>query len=95
MLYICLCGFPPFSDELYTPENPYLLGQQIKMGRFDYPSPYWDAIPDQALSLLDSILTVNIAGRATINECLSHIWTVGDEALWKNPGLTEYGPEAR
>ena len=95
MLYICLCGFPPFSDELYTPENPYFLSQQIKMGRFDYPSPYWDAIPDQALDLIDRMLTVNVADRATINECLSHIWTVGDKALWKNPRLAEYGPEAR
>ena len=22
VLYICLCGFPPFSDELHTPDNP-------------------------------------------------------------------------
>ncbi|KAF7620130.1 hypothetical protein AFLA_005444 [Aspergillus flavus NRRL3357] len=43
VLYICLCGFPPFSDELYTAESPYTLAQQIKMGRFDYPSPYWDS----------------------------------------------------
>jgi serine/threonine-protein kinase Chk2 len=28
VLYICLCGFPPFSDELYTRENPFTLAQQ-------------------------------------------------------------------
>ncbi len=39
VLYICLCGFPPFSDELYSREFPYTLSQQIKSGRFDYPSP--------------------------------------------------------
>ncbi|KAJ6009807.1 hypothetical protein N7522_004823 [Penicillium canescens] len=39
VLYICLCGFPPFSDELNTLENPYTLAQQIKLGKFDYPSP--------------------------------------------------------
>jgi serine/threonine-protein kinase Chk2 len=44
-----LCGFPPFSDELYSPENPYTLSQQIKLGRFDYPSPYWDSVGDPAL----------------------------------------------
>ena len=53
VLYICLCGFPPFSDELYNKQNPYTLSQQIKMGRFDYPSPYWDSVGDPALDLID------------------------------------------
>lgn len=44
VLYICLCGFPPFSDELWTRENPYTLHDQIRGGRFDYPSPYWDSV---------------------------------------------------
>lgn len=48
VLYICLCGFPPFSDELYSKEFPYNLSQQIKSGRFDYPSPYWDSVGDPA-----------------------------------------------
>ncbi|KAG8525389.1 uncharacterized protein KY384_009033 [Bacidia gigantensis] len=76
VLYICLCGFPPFSDELYSPENPYNLSQQIKMGRFDYPSPYWDSIGDPALDLIDRMLTVDADKRITIDECLEHPWIV-------------------
>ncbi|CAK4029626.1 serine threonine- kinase fhkC [Lecanosticta acicola] len=75
VLYICLCGFPPFSDELYSPENPYTLSQQIKMGRFDYPSPYWDSVGDPALDLIDRMLTVEVEKRITIDECLEHPWT--------------------
>ncbi|OCT54449.1 serine/threonine-protein kinase chk2 [Cladophialophora carrionii] len=75
VLYICLCGFPPFSDELYSRENPYTLAQQIKMGRFDYPSPYWDAIGDPALDLIDRMLTVDVEKRITIDQCLEHPWT--------------------
>ncbi|KAF2141800.1 uncharacterized protein K452DRAFT_287758 [Aplosporella prunicola CBS 121167] len=75
VLYICLCGFPPFSDELFSPENPYSLSQQIKMGRFDYPSPYWDSVGDPALDLIDRMLTVDVDKRATIDECLEHPWT--------------------
>jgi serine/threonine-protein kinase Chk2 len=75
VLYICLCGFPPFSDELYTRENPYNLTQQIKMGRFDYPSPYWDSVGDPALDLIDRMLTVDVNKRYTIDECLDHPWT--------------------
>ena len=74
VLYICLCGFPPFSDELNTPDNPYNLSQQIKMGRFDYPSPYWDSIGDPALDLIDRMLTVEVDKRITVDECLEHPW---------------------
>ncbi|PGH04453.1 CAMK protein kinase [Polytolypa hystricis UAMH7299] len=74
VLYICLCGFPPFSDELYSRENPYTLTDQIKMGIFDYPSPYWDHINDPALDLIDRMLTVDPDQRITINECLEHPW---------------------
>jgi serine/threonine-protein kinase CHEK2 len=77
VLYICLCGFPPFSDELYTPENPYTLSQQIRMGRFDYPSPYWDSVGDPALDLIDRMLTVDVERRITIDECLEHPWLTG------------------
>lgn len=75
VLYICLCGFPPFSDELYTKENPYTLTQQIKTGRFDYPSPYWDSVGDPALDLIDRMLTVDVEKRYTIDDCLQHPWT--------------------
>lgn len=74
VLYICLCGFPPFSDELSTPEQPLSLSQQIKLGRFDYPSPYWDSVGDPALDLIDRMLTVNVDERITIEGCLQHPW---------------------
>jgi serine/threonine-protein kinase Chk2 len=84
VLYICLCGFPPFSDELYSNENPYTLSQQIKMGRFDYPSPYWDPVGDPALDLIDRMLTVDVEKRITIDECLEHPWLTQ-----QTPSLTD------
>ena len=45
------------------------------MGRFDYPSPYWDSIGDPALDLIDRMLTVDVEKRITIDECLEHPWT--------------------
>ena len=79
VLYICLCGFPPFSDELYSAENPYTLAQQILHGRFDYPSPYWDSVGDPALDLIDKMLTIDPEQRYTIEECLEHPWTTARE----------------
>jgi serine/threonine-protein kinase Chk2 len=74
VLYICFCGFPPFSDELRTVSNPYGLVEQIKLGRFDYPSPYWDHLGDMVLELLDKMLTVDVASRIKVNEALLHPW---------------------
>ncbi|KAI8962690.1 checkpoint kinase 2-like protein [Daldinia sp. FL1419] len=74
VLYICLCGFPPFSDELYSRDFPYTLSQQIKSGRFDYPSPYWDSVGDPALDLIDHMLVVEPEKRFTVDQCLAHPW---------------------
>jgi serine/threonine-protein kinase Chk2 len=91
VLYICLCGFPPFSDELYSTENPYTLSQQIKNGRFDYPSPYWDSVGDPALDLIDRMLTVDVESRISIDECLEHPWVTNGGKINPNDstdGLT-------
>lgn len=82
VLYICLCGFPPFSDELNTPQNPYTLSDQIKEARFDFPSPYWDSVGDPALELIEQMLVVDPAKRITIDKALRHPWVTG--AVW-NP----------
>ncbi|PQE10633.1 serine threonine- kinase chk2 protein [Rutstroemia sp. NJR-2017a WRK4] len=74
VLYICLCGFPPFSDELYSEEYPYKLTDQIREGKFDYPSPYWNSVGDSALDLIDKMLTVDINKRYTIKDCINHVW---------------------
>ena len=84
VLYICLCGFPPFSDELCSDENPYTLAQQIKRGQFDYPAPYWDSVGDPALDLIDRMLTVNTDQRITVDDCLQHEWLIG-----QRPSLTD------
>ncbi|KAI0013348.1 checkpoint kinase 2-like protein [Xylariaceae sp. FL0662B] len=84
VLYICLCGFPPFSDELYSREFPFTLSQQIKSGRFDYPSPYWDSVGDPALDLIDHMLVVEPEKRYNIDQCLAHPWLTQ-----KYPGVND------
>ncbi|KAF2665869.1 serine/threonine-protein kinase chk2 [Microthyrium microscopicum] len=79
VLYICLCGFPPFSDELCTRDNPYSLAQQIQAGRYDFPSPYWDSVGDPALDLIDKMLNIDPEKRYTVEECLEHPWLTGSD----------------
>ncbi|TGJ84183.1 hypothetical protein E0Z10_g4569 [Xylaria hypoxylon] len=77
VLYVCLCGFPPFSDELYSTDFPYTISQQIGGGRFDYPSPYWDSVGDPALDLIDQMLVVDPGSRFTVDQCIAHPWMIG------------------
>jgi hypothetical protein len=44
------------------------------MGRFDYPSPYWDFVGDPALDLIDNMLVVDAVKRFSPLECLTHPW---------------------
>jgi serine/threonine-protein kinase Chk2 len=75
VLYICLCGFPPFSDELYHKQKyPYTLSDQIRQGKFDYPQPYWDSVCDDALYLIDRMIEVDADKRITVDEALQHPW---------------------
>ena len=39
ILYILLCGFPPFYDE-----NNAALFAAIKACEYDFPSPFWDDV---------------------------------------------------
>ncbi|KAK9695576.1 serine/threonine protein kinase [Basidiobolus ranarum] len=70
ILYICLCGFPPFSDELGPPN----MQAQIREGIYNFPSPYWDDISPEAISLVEKLLQVNPEKRLTVDEALEHPW---------------------
>lgn len=69
ILYILLCGFPPFYDE-----NNAELFAQIKSASYDYPSPYWDEVSDEAKSLIDALLVVDPSQRLSAAEFLEHPW---------------------
>jgi serine/threonine-protein kinase Chk2 len=44
------------------------------MGRFDFPSPYWDSVGDPALDLIERMLEVNPDRRITVDGALNHPW---------------------
>ncbi|KAJ2233097.1 serine/threonine protein kinase [Coemansia sp. RSA 1286] len=70
VLYICLCGFPPFSDELSPPP----MRDQIIHGIYSFPSPYWDAISEDARELVHRMLQVDPKNRITVDAALAHPW---------------------
>lgn len=70
MLYICLCGYPPFSEENAPPS----MKAQIKMGKYEFPSRYWGHISESAKGLIKELLTVDPSKRITIEEAQGHDW---------------------
>ncbi len=75
ILYILLCGFPPFYHE-----STAALYKQIKKGEFDFPAPYWSNISASAKDLVKKLLTVDPNQRYTAKQVLSHSWVSGSEA---------------
>lgn len=72
ILYILLCGFPPFYHE-----STQQLYKQIKRGEYDFPDPYWSEISDSAKDLVRGLLTVDPAKRLSSDKVLQHAWIVG------------------
>ncbi|CAK9441589.1 uncharacterized protein LODBEIA_P54570 [Lodderomyces beijingensis] len=70
LLYVCLSGFPPFSDELAPPN----MKEQILSGKYAFYSPYFDDISDTALDLITNLLKVDPADRFNVDETLNHEW---------------------
>eukprot|EP00730_Choanoeca_flexa_P018865 TRINITY_DN9196_c0_g1_i4.p1 TRINITY_DN9196_c0_g1~~TRINITY_DN9196_c0_g1_i4.p1 ORF type:complete len:492 (+),score=123.20 TRINITY_DN9196_c0_g1_i4:35-1477(+) len=74
ILYILLCGYPPFWDE-----QQQKLYEQIKQGSYDYPSPEWDSVTPAAKDLIDRMLDTNPKTRITIQEAMKHPWIASEE----------------
>ncbi|GAV51762.1 hypothetical protein ZYGR_0AF02330 [Zygosaccharomyces rouxii] len=72
LLYVCLCGFPPFSDSLGPPS----MREQILQGKFAFYSPYWDEIDDSVLHLISNLLVVNASQRFNVIETMNHPWFI-------------------
>lgn len=78
ILYILLCGFPPFYHE-----STAALYKQIKKGQYEFPDPYWSEISKEAKDLVSKLLTVNPKKRYKPADVLKHPWVSGGVATSK------------
>jgi len=81
ILYILLCGFPPFYHE-----STAALYKQIKKGEYDFPDPYWTDVSDAAKNLVRSLLCVDPKKRFSAKQVLNHPWIAGNAASSKQFG---------
>lgn len=85
ILYVMLCGYPPFYEE----SNEKLF-EKIKKADFEFASPHWDDISDYAKDLIKKLLVPDPRARLSGKEIMEHPWIVGDVTPRKKlPQVTE------
>lgn len=83
ILYIMLCGYPPFYGECSRSDCGWNKGKpcyecqetlfnRIQIGRFDFPDEDWKDKSDNVKDLIRHLLTRNVNRRYTIDELLHH-----------------------
>ncbi|RLM69325.1 hypothetical protein C2845_PM17G03180 [Panicum miliaceum] len=80
ILYILLCGVPPFWAETEAG-----IFRQILRGKLDFESEPWPSISDSAKDLVRNMLTRDPKKRFSAHEVLCHPWIVDDAVAPDRP----------
>ncbi|KFD62739.1 hypothetical protein M514_09197 [Trichuris suis] len=74
ILYIMLCGYPPFVSETGAQED---LFEAILSGKYAFVEQHWRGISNAAKMLVNGMLQLNADDRYSSTEVLSHPWIEG------------------
>lgn len=69
ILYILLCGYPPFNGE-----NDSQILNSVKAGKYDFPTEEWSKISKDAKQLITKMLKYEPSERLSASECLASNW---------------------
>eukprot|EP00301_Raphidiophrys_heterophryoidea_P016617 c26223_g1_i1.p1 GENE.c26223_g1_i1~~c26223_g1_i1.p1 ORF type:complete len:139 (-),score=29.38 c26223_g1_i1:398-814(-) len=69
VIYILLCGFPPF----YGKDEEQLFGR-ICRAEYHFIKPYWDCVSNDAKHLIRHLLDLNPETRYSAQQALEHPW---------------------
>lgn len=67
--YILLCGYPPFYGD-----SDKQIFESVRTGFFDFPSPDWDEISNEAKDFVCSLLKSNPEERLSAEQARRHPW---------------------
>ncbi|XP_071815757.1 MAP kinase-activated protein kinase 2-like [Apostichopus japonicus] len=73
IMYILLCGFPPFYSNHGLAISPGMK-KRIRNGQYEFPSPEWNAVSEEAKQLIRQLLRTDPTERLTITEFMNHSW---------------------
>eukprot|EP01012_Entosiphon_sulcatum_P006231 TRINITY_DN1292_c0_g1_i1.p1 TRINITY_DN1292_c0_g1~~TRINITY_DN1292_c0_g1_i1.p1 ORF type:complete len:480 (-),score=63.20 TRINITY_DN1292_c0_g1_i1:7-1446(-) len=84
VLYILLCGSPPFKGVANPETDTELQLQQIRKG-VDFPLPAWAGVSDGAKNLVRGLLQVDPTRRLNVRQALADPWLRLQEVTAKEP----------
>ncbi|CAF1037183.1 unnamed protein product [Didymodactylos carnosus] len=73
IMYILLCGYPPFYSEHSLPISPGMK-TKIRAGEYQFPKEDWCVVTDEAKNLIQAMLTVEPEKRPNIETILKSSW---------------------
>ena len=69
ILYIMLCGYPPFEGD-----NNKEIFKRVLQQKLEFDPEDWDIISDEAKDLISKMLVKEPTKRITVIDCLNHPW---------------------
>jgi len=73
IIYILLCGFPPFYSLQGLPISPGMK-KRIRLGQYEFPEPEWAEVSNEAKDLIRGCLKTNPEERLTIDQVIQTKW---------------------
>ncbi|XP_068603652.1 serine/threonine-protein kinase DCLK3 [Brachionichthys hirsutus] len=89
ILFVLLCGFPPFRSRDRDQEE---LFQLIKQGQIHFLPPYWDPVSEEARGLVKALLQPDPTARLTAEQTLLHPWVKAMTSVGQQRALADKGP---
>ncbi|CAJ0963342.1 unnamed protein product, partial [Mesorhabditis belari] len=91
IVYIMLCGYPPFYGQCSSEGCGWDLGEQcdecqqnlferIQEGFYEFPEEEWESISEDAKDLIQCLLVRDAKNRFTADEVLRHPWVSSGKA---------------
>lgn len=80
ILYVMLCGFHPFLEE-----DSEATRNRILNCRYEFLSPYWDTISENAKDLIRKLLVLDPEKRLSAKQILEHPWLIEQNSREKLP----------
>ncbi|KAH3883519.1 MAP kinase-activated protein kinase 5-like [Dreissena polymorpha] len=74
ILYIMLCGYPPFYSETPSRHITMEMRRKILSGEFDFPEDEWSHVSDGAKDVVKSLLHVDPSYRLNIEDVTKLSW---------------------
>jgi len=87
IMYIMLCGFPPFYSNHGLPISPGMK-KRIRSGQYSFPAPEWTNVSQDAKDLIKGCLKTNRDHRLTIDDIIQHKWILRYDVVPATPLVT-------